>query len=135
MEPSCYYCIRNKVWQNFQQIRFSDFKSSHHKFGGKTDIMIKPLTRDCNLWISHKGNETLRYVKHNINNMRTMFASSNTKTFWRYNEFFYKSLTGKSELFPTLKMAISCCMTSCQTETWLLWLGLAKHTQNISINL
>ena len=44
------------------------------------------------------------------------------------NQFSYKSLTKKLALSHYFKMAIL-------KELWVLWFGLAKHTQNVGIAL
>ena len=65
-----------------------------------------------------------------------MFTSSNSKKFLKNNKFFYKSLTVKSARFPYFKMATFCCVMPSQTEKLkVLWLGLAKCIQNVSITL
>ena len=64
--------------------------------------------------------EILTYVKHfSINNVHTLFTSSNSKTFLRNNIFFYNSLTRISALFPLLKIATFYSTAASQTEE--LW--------------
>ena len=74
------------------------------------------------LGIFHEDKGILTSVKHfSINNVHTMFTSLNSKKFLRNNQFFCKSLTGKSTLFPQMKIATFCCMAPRQTEElWVL---------------